>query len=271
MGPRIGLIAGSGEFPLLVLNEVKKKGVFCAVLGIRGQAEDSLRNRADAWDWLEAGRAAEAVAFFRGHQVRDILIAGKIDPGLLFRPGELDAASRSLVDAGRDKRPSAVIRRVIDFLSGQGLEVADPAPFLAPYFCSEGLLTATGPARAAQEDIDFGWPLARTLADQDIGQTLVVKDKAVVAVEGLEGTDEAIRRGGRLAGPGTVVIKVSRTHQDTRVDVPAVGFETVRSLADAGAAVLCLEARRVAFFQKQEAVALAESNGVSLVVREGRG
>jgi DUF1009 family protein len=270
MGPRIGLIAGSGEFPLLVLNEIKKQGVFCAVLGIGGPADDALRSMADAWARLDAGRAAEAIAFFREHGVRDILLVGKIDPGFLFGREDLDETSRSLVDADRDKRPSAVVRRAIAFLSGQGLEVADPAPFLAPYFCPEGLLTATGPAPAAQEDIDFGWPLARTLADQDIGQTLVVKDKAVVAVEGLEGTDEAIRRGGRLAGPGTIVIKVSRTHQDMRVDVPAVGLETVRSLSDAGSAVLCVEAGRVAFFQKQEAAALAESNGVSLVVRKGR-
>jgi hypothetical protein len=269
MGPRIGLIAGSGEFPLLVLKEAGKKGLFCAVLGVRGQAESSLQGRADAWGWLEPGRAAEAVAFFRSHQVRDVLIAGKVDPVLLFRPGELDATSRSLGERGSDKRPSAVISRVIEYLAGQGLEVADPAPFISPYFCPAGLLTAGGPSRAAQEDIDFGWPLARTLADLDIGQTLVVKDRSVVAVEGLEGTDEAIRRGGRLAGTGAVVIKVSRTHQDMRVDVPAVGLATVRSLADAGAAALCLEAGRVAFFQKQEAVSLAEASGVALIARPG--
>jgi len=269
MGPRIGLIAGSGEFPLLVLNEARKKGLFCAVLGVRGQAEDSLQGWANAWGWLEPGRAAETVAFFRSHQVRDVLIAGKVDPMLLFRPGELDEASRSLVESGRDKRPSSVILRVIEFLAGQGIEVGDPTSFLSPYFCPAGLLTAKGLSGAAEEDIDFGFPLARTLADLEIGQTLVVKDRSVVAVEGLEGTDEAIRRGGRLAGPGAVVLKVSRTHQDMRVDVPAVGLETVRSLADAGAAALCFEAGRVAFFQKQESVALAESRGVSLIARRG--
>ena len=269
MGPRIGLIAGSGDFPLLVLDEAKKKGLFCAVLGVKDQAPATLERKADAWGQIGPGQAMGAADFFRGHDIKQVFLVGKIDPAVLFQPGVLDDATRALWQILPDKRPSTVIRKVIDFFSTQGLQVLSPEPFLQPFFCDEGPLTASEPSPRALEDIEFGWPLARTVADLDIGQTIVVMDQAVVAVEGLEGTDEAIRRGGRLAGPGTVVLKVGRTLQDLRVDVPAVGLATARSLAEAGAAALCLEARKVAFFQRQEAVALAESSGVALLARKG--
>lgn len=269
MGPRIGLIAGSGEFPLLVLEEAKKKGLFCVVLGVRGQAPAALETKADAWGEIGPGQAMRAAPFFRDNGVQQVILVGKIDPFILFQPGLMDDATRALWQALPDKRPSTVIRRVIDLLSAQGLQVISPETFLQPFFCDEGPLTASGPSPRALEDIEFGWGPARTVADLDIGQTIVVKDRAIVAVEGLEGTDEAIRRGGRLAGPGTVVLKVGRTRQDARVDIPAVGLSTVRSLAEAGAAALCLEAGKVAFFQRGEAVALAESKGVGLVARKG--
>ena len=116
-------------------------------------------------------------------------------------------------------------------------------------------------------DIKFGWTVARQIADLDIGQTVIVKEKAIVAVEGMEGTDETIERGGLLAGKGTTVVKVSRTHQDPRVDLPAVGLNTVQSLIDAKSAALCVEANRVAFFQREEAIALAKSNNIVILAK----
>lgn len=269
MGPRIGLIAGSGEFSLFVLDEARRRGFFCAVLAVPGEAADELEARADACLRSDPGRVAEAVAFFRKHEVRDIIFAGKIDPSAVFQTEGQDETARNLVKTLGDKRPSALIRRAIDFLTAQGFSIMDPEPFLGSLLCEEGLLTARAPSPEVMADVDFGWPLARTIADQDIGQTLVVKDGLVVAVEGLEGTDEAIRRGGRLAGPGTVVLKVGRTSQDRRVDLPAVGLTTVRSLIEAGALALCLEAGRVLVFRRTEAAALAESSGVVMMARRG--
>jgi DUF1009 family protein len=153
------------------------------------------------------------------------------------------------------------------FLEDQGFKVLSPGPFLASYFCRPGVLTKATPTRAVLEDIVFGLRIARQAADLEIGQTLVVKGGAVVAVEGMEGTDRAIRRGGRLAGPGFVVVKAGRSSQDMRIDVPAVGLNTVKTLLQAGGVSLGIEARKVAFFQRQEAVFLADSQGVSIVVR----
>jgi hypothetical protein len=130
------------------------------------------------------------------------------------------------------------------------------------------VLTGQPLPAAVQQDVEFGWALARRLADLDVGQTVIVKDRAVVAVEAAEGTDAAIRRAGELAGRGTVAVKVSRTRQDLRVDVPAVGLTTVRSLAQAGSAALCLEAGRVAFFQKEQALELAGQCGIIIFAKE---
>jgi DUF1009 family protein len=129
------------------------------------------------------------------------------------------------------------------------------------------VLTRATPPRAVLEDIAIGLKVARQAADLDIGQTVVIKNGAVVAVEGMEGTDRAIRRGGRLAGPGFVVVKAGRTSQDMRIDVPAAGLDTVKTLLQAGGVALGIEARRVAFFQKREAISLADSQGASIVVR----
>ena len=269
MGPRIGLIAGSGDFPLFVLSEAKAQGLWCAVLSVQAGAPDSLESQADAWGRASAGRPAEALAFFRSHGVRDLVFAGKIDPVSVFSPGGLDAAGRKLIESLPDKRPAALIRKVYELIEAQGFRVMDPGPYLKPFFCAEGDLTPAGPSPEARDDIAFGWPIARAVADLDIGQTLVVKDKMVVAAEGWEGTDEAIRRGGRLAGPGTVVLKVGRTVQEPGVDLPAVGLGTVHALVEAGASALCIEAGRVPFFEREEAVALAESRGLALTARRG--
>lgn len=269
MGPRIGLIAGSGELPLFVRDEARRRGLFCAVLVLRGEAPEALKSGSDAWLETGAGRVAEALAFFRKHDVRDIVFAGKVDPADLFRVDDLDATAKSLIETLPDRRPAAVVRRAMEFLAAEGFRVLDPGPFLGPLWCGEGLLTP-GPLPAwAAADIDFGWPLARAIADQDIGQTLIVKGGLVVAVEGLEGTDEAIRRAGKLAGPGTVVIKVARTSQDSRVDLPAAGPGTVESLIEARAGALCLEAGRVLLLDKDKVLARAGAAGLTVVGKRG--
>ena len=127
--------------------------------------------------------------------------------------------------------------------------------------------TTDRPSRELELDIAFGWEMARNIADSDIGQTVVVKDRAIVAVEGMEGTDETIKRGGRLAGKGTTVVKVSRMSQDPRIDLPAVGLATVQSLVAAKSSVLCFEAGQMPFFQRQEAVCLADAQGIAIIAK----
>ena len=263
------MIAGSGEFPLLALEEARRRGWSCAVAGLRGEAAETLEAKAFRFAWVEVGRPDEALQFFRVNGVKDILLAGKIDPRAYFRRENLDREAGDWLRLAADGTASGLIQAFLRYLSSQGFEVLDPEPFLAPFFCRAGVLAGDSPTAAVLKDAEFGWHIARRLADLDVGQTVIIKDQAVVAVEAAEGTDAAIRRAGELAGRGTVAVKVSRTRQDLRVDVPAIGLNTVRSLALAGGAAMCLEAGRVAFFQKEQALELAGRSGIIIFAREG--
>ena len=267
MGRRIGVIAGSGRFVLSAISEMGARGLGCVIAGIKKEADPRLRKKADVFEWFLPGEAARVVSFLKNQAVREVMMVGKIRGSSVFQKGNYDDASRRLQESIKKKSPTAVLKSVIAFFEAEGLEVVSPFSILKSCFCGPGVLTEGRPSAALVEDIDFGLKMARRLADLDIGQTLVVKSKAVVAVEGMEGTDQTIRRGGRLAGRGFVAVKAARTSQDLRLDVPAVGLDTVRSLIRAGGTALGLEAFQVAFFQRKEAVALANSHGVAIVVR----
>lgn len=268
MGTRIGIIAGQGKFPLLALAEARKKGYTCVVAGIKGEADRTLEEKADEFEWIGASQISKLMSFFKKHQVHEAIMAGKVSERLIYKTEDFDETSLRLLAQLKDRSPSVLIRAIIEFLTSQGIEVKDPTFFLSSYFCEEGVLTENKPSTSVLEDIDFGWGIAKLIADLDIGQTVIVKEKAVVAVEGIEGTDEAIKRGGKLAGEGIVVVKVSRSRQDPRIDLPAVGLETLRSLIKAEGVALCFEAQRVPFFQKEKGISLANANKISIVVKK---
>lgn len=268
MANRLGILAGSGSFPILALNEARNQGYFCAVAGLRGEADPALKTRADVFEWFEPGDLARLPVFLKNNGVREIIMAGKVDPSSIFRPDHFDEVATRLMTRLKEKSPARLVQALIAFLSSQGIKAKDPTFLLRPYFCPRGVLTETRPSGGIRRDIDLGWRVARTLADMDIGQTVVVKDGAVVAVEGIEGTDQVILRGGELAGPGIVAVKVSRTSQDPRVDLPGVGLKTIEALVKARAGALCLEAGRVVFFEKAEALALADASHIAIVARK---
>jgi len=265
MGDRLGIIAGSGEFPLLAAAEARRKGLDVVVAAIRDEADPGLAARIPGVEWFDVRDAAGLSAFLAGRGVRSVLLAGKIRPEAALAADPADPAARRILEDAGGRSPSRLIAGLIRLLEAQGLRVEDPTPFLAPLFCPPGPLTRIPGSPAVAGDAAYGFRIARVLADEDIGQTVIVKAGMIIAVEGMEGTDRAILRGGELAGPGTVAVKVSRSSQDPRIDLPAVGLETVRSLVAARAAALAVEAGRVPFFQREEAVALAESRGIALI------
>jgi DUF1009 family protein len=271
MGERIGILAGRGAFVLWALSELKGQGFSCVVAGVEGEAEFGLESRADVFQWIKPGDLAKAISFLRTHGVRRVMMLGKIRPGLIFKREDFDATAASLWDRIEEKSPAGILRAVIEFMEEKGLRVASPDSLLEPKFCRAGVLTANRPEVALVKDINFGLRMAKRLADLEVGQTVIIKDKAVVAVEGMEGTDQTITRGGELAGRGIVAVKAGRTRQDLRIDVPAVGLTTIQSLIRAGGAGLGIEAEKVAFFQREEAIALADEHGLHIVVREVQG
>ena len=268
MGNTRGIIAGSGEFPSFLIQEVQKRGYRCIVAGIKGEAHGSLEDMADEFSLFDSKQISDLVAFFQTHGVTQSFFAGKVDHRRIFRKKSFDPRLLLLMAKLKDKSPSQLIRFFIEYLESQGIEVMDPTEMISPLFCEEGILGQRKPIKSIERDMNFGWEKARHLADLDIGQTIVVKDGAVVSLEGMEGTDAAIERAGQLAGEGTVVVKVSRTFQDMRVDLPAVGLSTVNAMIRAGAGALCIEAGRMPFFQKAESLQLADQHNIVVVARK---
>ena len=271
MGQRIGIIAGGGRFVPAAILDFQKRGMTCVVAGIEWEASRRIARIASVFQWVSIGEPLRAASFFKENGADSVIMLGKVRPSAISRAENLDRETRLLLDSLKDQSATAVLRAAVAFLGSQGIRVLDPGPYLEPYFCEPGQLTQTGPPAAAEADIDFGLPLARRLADLDIAQTLVVRRRAVVAVEGMDGTDATIRRGAKIAGAGFSVVKAGRTVQDMRLDVPAVGLDTVRAIVRAGGAALGLDASKVAFFQKSEAVILADSHGLAIVARSAQG
>ncbi len=268
MEKRLGLIAGSGESPLYICQEAQKQGYVCIVAAIRDEADDRIESEASDLGWFEVANPGAIITFFKSKQVQQAVFAGKIDPQVIFRKKSLGSFVLGMLDKSQNRNPETLVRMAIDYFTSRGIEIVDTLPYLSSALCRPGVLTKTQPAAAIQEDIDFAWELARKLADWDIGQSLVVKDKHVVAVEGLEGTDETIKRGGELAGEGTVLVKVTRTQQDSRIDLPTVGVKTVEGLIKAKSRALCFEAERMPFLQKDRAIALADKHDIAIIARQ---
>jgi DUF1009 family protein len=267
MGRRIGIVAGSGRFVATAVSDLRRRGLRSVVLGIEGKTRPEVKKTAEVFAAVMPGEIGKALAFFKDNDISEIMFLGKVEPGVIFKPQFLDADARKLLRGISGRSAPAILEAVFGFLEAGGLKVLNPASLLESYFCSPGVLTRMTPSPDTLGDVDFGLRIARRIADLEIGQTLVVKSGSIVAVEGIEGTDIAIRRGGRLAGPGFVVVKAGRTAQDLRIDVPAVGLDTVRTFVRAGGAALGIEAAKVAFFQRDAAVALANAHGAVIVAR----
>lgn len=265
MGRKLGILAGSGAFPRLAAAEARRAGYDEIVIAaVRGEADPALAEAADVFEFVAAGEVSRIPAFFKDRGVTEILLAGKVGPrALLVGEEALDETGRAIVGRLADLGASVLLDVFIGFLAAQGLRVLDPEPFLAPFLCPPGLLTRTPLSPAAEADIAAGRAKAKALADLDVGQTLILKNRHVVAVEGAEGTDLAILRAGELAGPGTTVIKVARTAQDRRLDQPAVGLGTVTAMIRAGAGALWFEAG-MPVFGKDEAAAEADAHGIAI-------
>lgn len=270
MGERVGLIAGSGIFPCLAAKELEQKGKRLFIIAVEPEAAERLRPLAEVLEVISPGAVGEMLHFLQENQVSEVLLAGKINPVRILKSGEFDELARELLGRLPVRNASTIIEGFINFLQAQGIEVMDPSPFLQPYFCEEGFLTRQQASPDALADVEIGFNLARPMADLEVGQTVVVKGKIVVAVEAMEGTDDTIRRAGELAGEGVSVVKVGRSQQKMMVDVPAVGLQTIHVLLKVRAACLCLEAGRVAFFDRSEALPLAEEGGLAILARRGR-
>ncbi|MEJ2253222.1 MAG: UDP-2,3-diacylglucosamine diphosphatase LpxI [Nitrospirota bacterium] len=259
----IGLIAGTGELPVLVADEIKAAGHGLVLVALESLTGGALAGKAETVQWFNVGKVGAIVKYLKGEGVTGVVMAGKIPKTLLYRGGvKPDLKGVGILLRLKDRRDDTIINAVAREFEKEGITFLGLQDFLGGLLTPDGKLTRVGPSREQKKDIAFGFRMAKGIGELDIGQTVVVKDRAVMAVEAIEGTDEAIIRGGGLAGGGAVVVKVSRPRQDLRFDIPVVGMETLEAMASVEAAVLALEAGRSIIMQKERFLERAAGAGI---------
>jgi DUF1009 family protein len=264
MSKTLGLIAGNNAFPILLAQEAKKQGDRLIVAALKEEADTSIEKYADQIAWLSIGQLGKIISFFKENGVTHAVMAGQVKHTQLFKNIIPDLRAAKILAKAVNKKAESILSLVIQEFEGEGIQFLSSTTYLEHWLCPEGVMTKRTLSSEQSADISFGVPLARTMAAQDIGQTIVVKDKSVIAVEAMEGTDACIRRAGEIAGPGCVVIKVARPKQDLRFDVPVVGLRTIQAVAQSGARVLALEAGRTLLLDKDSLLKEADAAQLTL-------
>jgi len=261
---KLGLIAGNGKFPLIFAEQAKREDISLVAVAHRGETSREIEKIVDVVTWIYVGELGKMIRTFHQAGVKEAVMVGGIQKARLFsnfRPDLRGAAFLARVESREDDR---LLRGVAEELEGEGIRILESTLFLSQIIPSEGVLTRRSPTRGQWEDIRFGFQVAKEVGRLGIGQSVVVKNRMVLAVEAIEGTDAAIRRGWDLGKDGFVVIKVSKPQQDLRFDVPAVGVETIRVLHECKGAILAVEAGKTILLEKEELI--QEANRLGIVV-----
>ncbi len=269
---RIGLIAGNGRFPLLALDAARDLGHDVTVIAIRDEADPAISQAVDdglATDlhWVSLGQLGRCITLLKDAGISRALMAGQVKHTKLFAGVVPDLTLLSVLRRLKARNTDALISAVADVLGEHGIELVDSTSFLRPLLARPGTLTRRGPTAEERADLQLGYRMADAIAALDIGQTIVVKDRAVVAVEAMEGTDEVIDRAARLAGPGICVVKVAKPNQDMRFDVPVIGMRTIHALRAARAAALSIDADRTLVLDGDAVFDGADDMGLAVVGR----
>lgn len=262
----LGLITGQGNMPRAIALEAKRQGYSIVAVAISGLTDPSIEHYADTVKWFKAGKAGAVIRYLRDNEVGEVVFAGKFPKSLIVRGALMpDFRLIKFLFNLKDRGDDSILNAVGKELARDDIKLLDMRDFCRGLLAPEGTLTRRGPSREEWKDIEYGFRMAKGVGGLGIGQTVVVKDQAVTAVEAIEGTDEAVLRGGRLAGEGAVVVKVSRPEQDMRLDVPVVGLTTLECMVETGARVLALEAGSSILLDRDQFLGKADEAGISVV------
>ncbi len=264
----LGLLAGSGRFPVDILRAARARGERVVVVGLQGLAEPSLETEADAFTWIRVGQVQKLVDAFQAGGVSRAAVAGKIPKTVLYDPAALELDERAVAALKRlaDRKDDSIQGALAGELEADGFLLLSQPEIAPELFAGEGPLGKHTPDEKQWADVAFGWPVARALGAWDVGQSVLVRERAVIAVEGIEGTDATIARAGELApGGGLVVVKVAKPGQDPRFDMPAIGVATLEAMHAAGAALLAFEAGHTVVLDRARLVEEADARGIAVV------
>ena len=263
----LGIIAGNGVYPRLLADSARKVGVKKIVAAaFTDETDSALVQHVDLIEWIRVGQLSRLLKFFREQNIHHAIMAGQIAPKNLFdlRP---DWKALLVLAKLKQRNAESIFAAIGDELAKVGVDLLPATTFLEEFLAPPGLIAGPKLTRREEEDVDLGWKIAKEIARLDVGQTVIVKNGTIVAVEALEGTNETIKRGGNLARKGAVAIKVAKPHQDMRFDVPVIGVETIRIAADAKLRAIAIEAGKTLLLEKDTIIDLANCSKLSIVAR----
>lgn len=264
---KIGLVAGEGKLPLVFAKLARSKGDTVIGFGLKGVTSPDLEKCVDKLHWVPWGNLQKALLLLATERIKKIIMLGKLRKETLFKDdASIDPEAEKILKKIRDKKDYSILNTVTNVLAKLGVEVIDSTTYLKDLIPSKGVITKRAPTAHEEEDLNYGRVVAEKLASFDIGQTITVKEKTILAVEAAEGTDDTILRTGLLVKGGFVVVKVARPDQDMRFDVPLVGPETIKAMAKTGATALSLESDKTLLLDKEEVIDLADKSNISIVV-----
>ena len=276
---RYGLIAGNGRFPFMVVDGARRAGAQLSVVAIREETDAEMERQVERMTWVGIGQLGKMIRFFKAEGVEKAIMAGQVKHVRIFSGAIPDARMLKMLLKLKRRNTDSLIGGIADELASEGIELIDSTYFLQDSLPAAGVITRRKPNAVELSDIDYGIEISRQIAGLNLGQTVVVRAKACVAIEAMEGTDATVRRAGEVMrgehqrgtekvrprrGPLTV-IKLSKADQDMRFDVPVVGMPTIQVMIEAGATCLCISAGKTLMFDREEMVALADKNDIAIL------
>ena len=262
---KFGLIAGNGKFPFLVVEGAKKQGASLAVVAIKEETDERIEEIAEKIIWVGIGQLGKMISFFKQEGVEQAIMAGQVRHIQIFSGALPDLRMLRMLWNLPQRNTDALIGGVADEMRREGIELIDSTYFIQDKLAKEGVLTKRKPDETERGNVEYGLRIANEIARLDLGQTIVVRARACIAIEAMEGTDAVIKRAGELAKGKLTVVKVAKPNQDMRFDVPVVGVPTIEEMIKAGATCLCLTARKTLIFDEEEMLGLANRRKISII------
>ncbi|MCD7975054.1 MAG: UDP-2,3-diacylglucosamine diphosphatase LpxI [Phascolarctobacterium sp.] len=265
----LGLLSGVGHLPAELADAVRQQGYEVVAIGVVPEIDPGLFSAADVYYDINIGKIGKIISTLKKHEVTHVTMIGKVSKEVLYKAGAIvpDLRAIKLLASLPDRKDDTIMNAIVKELEGEGIEVMDQADLIKPLLPKPGVLTKRAPTPEELADMEFGFEVAKSLGGLDIGQTVVVKNKAVMALEAIEGTDACILRGGFLGCGGVIVAKTAKPNQDKRFDMPGFGANTVKSMVSAGATGIVLEAGSTIIADREKAIKLADENNITILVK----
>lgn len=263
---KFGLIAGNGQFPFLVVEGAKKAGQKLVIIAIKEETDKRIEEIADKVKWVGIGKLGKMISFFKQEGVEKVMMAGQVKHVQIFTTSAVpDWQMAKMLWSLPQRNTDSLIGGIADAMKQEGIELIDSTYFIKDQLAPEGVLTKRKPNDVETGNIEYGLKIANEIARMDLGQTIVVRAKACVAIEAMEGTDAVIKRAGELAKGKLTVVKVAKPYQDMRFDVPVVGVPTINTMIEAKATCLCLNAHKTLIFDGEKMLKLADENKICVI------